>query len=143
MAPSRRSRTYLTLYFSLERPEDLDLLTWLYALPITRRGTVIKACLGAGLAAYLHAHDPDRRPLDRQAVGDLVATRARARRRRRQVGRRDDGDRWTSSPTPVPIDPSVAPERTDPAPEALTPAAGRRADDTEARLDRLLRSFLR
>ena len=43
------------------------------------------------LAAYLHAHHPDRPPLDRQTVRDLVATRARAGRRRRRAEPADGG----------------------------------------------------
>src|SRR2546426_2027107 len=88
---SRGSRLYLALYFNVERAEDLDLLTLLYALPLTRRGPAIKQILHASLAAYLGAHHPDRSPLDRQTVRDLVAARARAGRRRRQGGRLDDG----------------------------------------------------
>ncbi len=41
----RGSRIYLTLYFNVERTEDLDLLTLLYALPLTRRGPAIKQIL--------------------------------------------------------------------------------------------------
>jgi hypothetical protein len=44
---------------------------------------------------------------------------------------------------PVPIDPSTLPLVTDPALETSTPEAVRSADDVEARLDRLLRSFVR
>jgi hypothetical protein len=47
------------------------------------------------------------------------------------------------SPLPAPIDPSISPPATDPALETRTPGAVRSSDDTEQRLDRLLRSFLR
>src|SRR6516165_4695165 len=75
LVPTRRaSRTYLNLYFSLERTEDLELLTWLYALPVSRRGAGIKRVLRAGLAAFLHEQYPDRSPLSHAAVRDVVAT---------------------------------------------------------------------
>ena len=137
---SRGSRIYLALYFNVERAEDLDLLTQLYALPVSRRGAAIKHVLRAGLAAFLHEQYPDRSPLSREAVRDVVATRARARRRRRAGQRPNDNDRMVPSPLPAPIDPSIS---TDPALETRTPGAVRSSDDTEQRLDRLLRSFLR
>ena len=140
---SRGSRIYLALYFNVERAEDLDLLTQLYALPVSRRGAAIKHVLRAGLAAFLHEQYPDRSPLSREAVRDLVATRARGRRRRRAGQRPNDNDRMVPSPLPAPIDPSISPPATDPALETRTPGAVRSSDDTEQRLDRLLRSFLR
>jgi hypothetical protein len=87
----RGSHVYLALSFNIERAEDLDLLSWLYAQPVTRRGAAIKHLLRAGLPGYLHAQHPESTPLDHQAVRDLVATRARARRRRR--GEPADADR--------------------------------------------------
>ena len=140
---SRRSRTYLALYFNVERAEDLELLTRLYALPVTRRGPAIKHVLRAGLAGYLHSHHPDRSPLGPQAVRDLVAMRARARRRRRRGEQADDDGARVPSPARVSIDPSIPPQGADPAPEALTREADRPSRDAEIRLDRLLRSFLR
>jgi hypothetical protein len=144
MTPPRASRTYLNLYFNLERTEDLQLLTLLYALPVRYRGPAIKQILRSGLAAYLLAHHPDRPPLDRQAVRDLVAPRARARRRRL----RDKPAHGRSQIAGLPASP--------PGPEAgpiaaPTPASGEAADagnrpssgNPEVRLDRLLRSFLR
>src|SRR5437899_7399819 len=103
MTTPRRSRTYLTLYFNLERAEDLDLLTLLYALPTTRRGATVKSLLRVYLAAYLHAHHPDRPPLDRQVVRDLVATRARTWRRRRPGARADDGGPRALAPARQPV----------------------------------------
>ena len=144
LVPTRRaSRTYLNLYFSLERTEDLELLTWLYALPVSRRGAGIKRVLRAGLAAFLHEQYPDRSPLSHAAVRDVVATRARARRGRRAGERANDGGRTIPPPLPAAIDPSTPPRVTDPALETPAPEAVRSSDDVEARLDHLLRSFVR
>src|SRR2546426_11087345 len=100
---SRGSRLYLALYFNVERAEALDLLTLLYALPLTRRGPAIKHILHASLAAYLGAHHPDRSPLDRQTVRDLVAARARAGSRRRRAERAEDGGVRAPAPAPRPV----------------------------------------
>jgi hypothetical protein len=144
MTVPRRSRTYLTLYFNLERTEDLDLLTLLYALPVTRRGPAVKSLLRADLAAYLHAHHPDRPPLDRQAVHDLVATRARARRRRRRGQPAEDGGRGAPSCAPVPHHEVGPPGIPGQGLDELTGNADQApSGNAEVRLDRLLRSFLR
>jgi len=140
---SRGSRIYLALYFNVERAEDLDLLTQLYALPVSRRGAGIKRVLRAGLAAFLHEQYPDRSPLSHAAVRDVVATRARARRGRRAGERANDGGRTIPPPLPAAIDPSTPPRVTDPALETPAPEAVRSSDDVEARLDHLLRSFVR
>jgi hypothetical protein len=98
--------------------------------------------LRAGLDAFLHKQYPDRSPLSHAAVRDVVATRARARRRRRASERANDGGRMIPPPLPAPIDPSIPPLVTDPALETPAPEAVRSSDDVEARLDRLLRSFM-
>jgi hypothetical protein len=141
---SRGSRIYLALYFNLERAEDLDLLTWLYALPVTQRGPAVKQFLRSGLAAYLQAHHPDRPPLDRQGVRDLVATRGRARRRRRRDDPIHRGRHVGISAAPPPAEetrpiggPTLPPE--EPTDDGNRSSSG----DPEIRLDRLLRSFLR
>jgi hypothetical protein len=143
MTPRRGSRTYLNLYFDLDRAEDLQLLILLYALPVRRRGPAIKQVLRSGLAAYLHAHHPDRPPLDRQAVRDLVATRARARRRRRRDEPVPGGLHVARSPAAPPVQEAglITPSTTsgEPADDRSRPSAG----DSDVRLDRLLRSFLR
>ena len=51
MTPPRASRTYLNLYFDLDRAEDLQLLTLLYALPVRHRGPAIKQVLTQWRAA--------------------------------------------------------------------------------------------
>ena len=80
LVPTRRaSRTYLNLYFSLERTEDLELLTWLYALPVSRPRAAITHFLRAGLATFLRENCT---PLRRAAVRDFVAPRARGPARR-------------------------------------------------------------
>ena len=136
MTTPRRSRTYLTLYFNLERAEDLDLLTLLYALPTTRRGATVKSLLRVYLAAYLHAHHPDRPPLDRQVVRDLVATRARTWRRRRRGARADDGE---LAAVRQPVGESDPLGKRDPTAEEPPRDAKRSpSDDTEARFDRFL-----
>jgi len=141
---SRGSRVYLALYFNVERAEDLDLLTLLYALPLTRRGPAIKQILDAHLAAYLGAHHPDRSPLDRQAVRDLVAARARSGRRRRRAERADGGRRGAPSHPSVSIPNVRAPRTTGQGLEEFTDDAARApSGNAEIRLDRLLRSFLR
>ena len=141
---SRGSRVYLALYFNVDRAEDLDLLTLLFALPLTRRGPAIKQILRAHLAAYLGAHHPDRAPLDRQTVRDLVAARARPRRRRRRGERADGVRRGAPSHPPVSIPEVSAPRTTGQGLDELTDDAARApSGHAEIRLDRLLRSFLR
>ncbi len=144
MTPPRASRTYLNLYFNLERTEDLQLLTLLYALPVTQRGPAIKQILRSGLAAYLQAHHPDRPPLDRQAVRDLVATRARVRRRRRRGDPADENHRRAVAHAPGPS-PALSPSGTPGPSLKARPWDGDRpsSGDAEVRLDRLLRSFQR
>lgn len=138
------SRTYLSVYFNLDRLEDVEVLGLVYALPSSWRGRAIKAVLRAGLRAYLEAHHADRPALDRQAVRALVAARGPGRRRRH---------RGEGVPTPLPEDrPLGAASGKDAEPATRAdPLDGGRADeespesprDTGARLDRLLRSFLR
>ena len=143
MTVPRRSRTYLTLYFNLERTEDLDLLTLLYALPVTRRGSAVKGLLRAGRAAYLYTHHPDRPPLGRQAVHGLVATRGRVRRRRRRDAPVDESPCGAAAHAAVPIR-EVSPSG---IPGQGLGEGARNEDrapscDAEVHLDRLLRSFL-
>ena len=72
---SQGSRIYLALYFNVERTEDLDLLTLLYALPLTRRGPAIKQILrrtprglpGRASPGSLPARSPDRAGSRRRA----------------------------------------------------------------------------
>jgi hypothetical protein len=138
------SQTYLSVYFNLERSEDLEVLGLVYALPPSGRGRAIKAVLRTGLRGYLDAHHADRPALDRQAVRALVAARARGQRRPR---------RGEGVPTSRPDRPSHEPasgNETAPVTRPDPPHGGRAPDgspdprpDTEARLDRLLRSFRR
>ncbi len=141
---SRGSHIYLALYFNIERAEDLDLLSWLYALPVTRRGAAIKHLLRAGLPGYLHAQHPETTPLDHQAVRNLVATRARARRRRRR-GEPADADRRRAPAQAAVPNHELSPSGTaGPSLEERTPDRDRASSgDAEIRLDRLLRSFMR
>lgn len=138
------TRTYLSVYFNLDRREDVEVLGLVYALPRSWRGRAIKAVLRTGLPAYLEAHHADRPALDQQAVRALVAARGPRRPRR---------DRGAGVPTPLADDQPLGATSENVAepvtrPDSLDDA---RADegtsaspaDTDARLDRLLRSFLR
>jgi hypothetical protein len=142
---SRGSHVYLTLYFNIERAEDLDLLSWLYALPVTRRGAAIKHLLRAGLPGSLRAQHPEITPLDHQAVRDLVATRARARRRRRRRGEPADAHRRRAPARAALPNHELSPSGTPGPSLEERPRDRDRASsgDAEVRLDRLLRSFVR
>jgi hypothetical protein len=139
MTTPRRTRTYLTLYFNVERAEDLDLLTLALRAPLTRRGTAVGSL--RHLAAYLGAHHPDR-PRWTPDVRDLVAARAgpdvatpgRARRTAAARARSSSGaDPRRSSPGGQQARSGGLTDDADRAPSS----------DAEVRLDRLLRSFLR
>jgi hypothetical protein len=69
---------YRTLYFSLDRPEDLELLGLLFALPRWRQPSAIKSTLRQHLPAVL-----DGPPLGADEVRAILANPARVRRRRR------------------------------------------------------------
>jgi hypothetical protein len=129
---------YRGLYFTLARDEDVEILGWLLAIPRSRRMRAIKAVLRTGLPAYATARHPGLTPLPPDTV------RVALGRPRRPASARD---RVRADATP-PSAPS--PERDDPdarsgpdsQPERIElPAeAGALA---EAKLDRLLQSFLR
>jgi hypothetical protein len=138
------TRTYLSVYFNLDRREDVEVLGLVYALPPSWRGRVIKAVLRAGLRAYLDAHHADRPALDHQAVRALVAARGQGQPRKhggdgaqtRALQRRPhepaSGNEVESVTRPDPLDGGRANEESSESPR-----------NTGARLDRLLRSFLR
>lgn len=138
------TRIYLSVYFTLDRREDVEVLGLIYALPRSWRGRAIKAVLGTGLRAYLDAHHADRPALDHQAVRALVSARG---------PRRPRCDRGAGVPAPRPEDHplgtasgKVAASVTRPdSPDGAHTHEGSSASpaDTDARLDRLLRSFLR
>jgi hypothetical protein len=75
---------YRTLYFSLDRPEDLELLGLLFALPRWRQPSAIKSALRQHLPAVL-----DGPPLAADEVRAILTNPARVRRRRmHQIWRR-------------------------------------------------------
>jgi hypothetical protein len=110
---------YRTVYFSLDSPEDLELLGLLFALPRWRRPSAIKSALRQHLLAVL-----DGPPLGADEVRAILAKPAQVRRRRRtsthppvssgsspparQVPERETLDQ--DAPTPGAVDASDLPE---------------------------------
>ena len=128
---------YRGLYFNLARDEDVEILGWLLAIPRSRRMRAIKAVLRTGLPAYAAARYPGMTPLPPDTVRAALGTPRRAR----------SGARGACSPRPrLPGNARPAegrPSRTAPSPteRAAEPSRGRVV--AEAKLDRLLQSFLR
>jgi hypothetical protein len=125
---------YRSLYFSLNSPEDLELLGLLFALPRWRQPSAIKSVLRQYLPTVL-----DSPALGPDEVRTIVGTPARTRRRRRAHSQPNASSR-----------PSTAPEQT-PAREMPEPDPGiSRAKDApdsqtaerllESRLDQLMKS---
>jgi hypothetical protein len=125
---------YRSLYFSLDSPEDLDILGMLLALPRRRQPSAIKSALRHYLPTVL-----DGPPLGPDEVRTIVVETLRARGRRRAP----------SKPN-APSRPSTAPEETS-GREIPEPGAGMsRAEDApdvqtaerllESRLDQLTKS---
>jgi hypothetical protein len=128
---------YRGLYFTLARDEDVEILGWLLAIPRSRRMRAIKAVLRTGLPAYAAGRHPDLSPLPPDTV------RAALGRPRRTA---------SSSPDTVKAD-AIHASAPSPERDGLT---ARTAPDSErepieqpaevlaeAKLDRLLQSFLR
>lgn len=130
---------YRGLYFTLARDEDVEILGWLLAIPRSRRMRAIKAVLRTGLPAYATARHPGLTPLPPGTV------RATLGRPRRPVSGARGMVRADATPGSAP-----SPERDDPdarsgpdsQPERIEPPAEAGAL-AEAKLDRLLQSFLR
>ena len=130
---------YRGLYFNLGRDEDVEILGWLLAIPRSRRMRAIKAVLRTGLPAYMAARYPDVIPLPPDTV------RAALTRPRQTVSGTQDtvrGDAVLAS----------APSRQRDGPAARFGADSARTESepsaeagvlAEAKLDRLLQSFLR
>ena len=129
---------YRGLYFNLARDDDVEILGWLLAIPRARRMRAIKAALRTGLPAYATARHPELIPLAPDAV------------RAAPVGRR----RTRSEPRRAPAGSAMLPG----ARRSQAPPSGRSGPDSEplpseplvlarvvveAKLDRLLQSFLR
>ena len=130
---------YRGLYFTLARDEDVEILGWLLAIPRSRRMRAIKAVLRTGLPAYAAARYPGLTPLPPNTV------RAALGRPRHPVSGPRDMVRADTTPASAPTPerdgpgarpgPDSEPERIEPPAEAGVLA--------EAKLDRLLQSFLR
>ena len=130
---------YRGLYFTLARDEDVEILGWLLAIPRSRRMRAIKAVLRTGLPAYAAARYPGLTPLPPNTV------RAALGRPRHPVSGPRDMVRADATPASAPTPerdgpgarpgPDAEPERIEPPAEAGVLA--------EAKLDRLLQSFLR
>lgn len=125
---------YRSLYFSLNSPEDLELLGMLLALPRWRQPSAIKSALRQYLPTVL-----DGPPLGPDAVRTVVANPARSRRRRRAPSQPNAASRRAaaSEETPTHVIPGsdAASARTEDPPDLQT--AERRL---ESRLDRLMKS---
>jgi hypothetical protein len=130
---------YRGLYFTLARDEDVEILGWLLAIPRSRRMRAIKAVLRTGLPAYASARYPGLTPLPPNTV------RAALGRPRRPVSGARDMVRADATPASA-----SSPERDGPGarsgpdsePERIEPPA-ETGVLAEAKLDRLLQSFLR
>jgi hypothetical protein len=124
---------YRSLYFSLNNPEDLELLGMLFALPRWRQPTAIKSALRQYLPTVL-----DRPALDEDEVRAFVENSGRARRRRCAPG-----PRLASS---QPTTPQTIPgqEGSDPGPETARAKDAREGAPAEVvlenRLDQLMKS---
>ena len=130
---------YRGLYFTLARDEDVEILGWLLAIPRSRRMRAIKAVLRTGLPAYAAARHPGLIPLPPDTV------RAALGRPRRPVSGARDMVRADATPGSA-----QSPERNGPGARSGADSQPKRIEPpaetgvlAEAKLDRLLQSFLR
>ena len=130
---------YRGLYFTLARDEDVEILGWLLAIPRSRRMRAIKAVLRTGLPAYAAARHPGLTPLPPNTVRAALG-----RPRRTASGPRDTGsaDAILARAPSLERDDPDARSGPDSQPERIEPPAEAGAL-AEAKLDRLLQSFLR
>jgi hypothetical protein len=130
---------YRGLYFTLARDEDVEILGWLLAIPRSRRMRAIKAVLRTGLPAYAAARHPELSPLPPDTVRAALGRPRRPVSSARDMARADATPASASSPE---RDGPGARSGPDSEPERIEPPAetGLLA---EAKLDRLLQSFLR
>jgi hypothetical protein len=130
---------YRGLYFTLARDEDVEILGWLLAIPRSRRMRAIKAVLRTGLPAYAAGRHPDLSPLSPDTVRAALGRPRRTASGRRETVRADAIPASAPSPerdgTAARSGPDSARERIQQPAEAGVLA--------EAKLDRLLQSFLR
>lgn len=127
-AVSMADAYYRSLYFSLNSPEDLELLGMLLALPCWRQPSATKSALRQYLPTVL-----DGPPLGPDEVRAMVANRVRARGRRRTPSQPNAPSRPSTAPGEVP-----AREITEPDAEI---SRGKDAPDLQT-AERLLESRL-
>lgn len=125
---------YRGLYFNLGRDEDVEILGWLLAIPRSRRMRAIKAVLRTGLPAYAAARYPEMTPLSPDTVRAALTTPQRA----------GSGSRGglTAPAFPRNARPAEGPPIADTEPTGSGQPIEVRVV-AEAKLDRLLQSFLR
>ena len=130
---------YRGLYFTLARDEDVEILGWLLAIRRSRRMRAIKTVLRTGLPAYATARYPGLTPLAPDSVRAALGKPRRPVLSARDMARADATPASASSPERdgpgAPSGPDSEPVRIEPSAEAGVLA--------EAKLDRLLQSFLR
>jgi hypothetical protein len=130
---------YRGLYFTLARDEDVEILGWLLAIPRSRRMRAIKAVLRTGLPAYAAARHPELSPLPPDTVHAALGRPRRPVSGSRGMVRADATPASASSPERDCPGPRPG---ADSEPERIEPSAGVGVL-AEAKLDRLLQSFLR
>jgi hypothetical protein len=125
---------YRGLYFNLARDEDVEILGWLLAIPRSRRMRAIKAVLRTGLPSYAATRHPELTPLSPDTVRAVLATPQRARA----------GSRGALTAPAIPGNARSA--EGPPVTDSEPPGSGHPVEAhvvAEAKLDRLLQSFLR
>jgi hypothetical protein len=129
---------YRGLYFNLARDEDVEILGWLLAIPRARRMRAIKSALRTGLPAYAAVRYPELTPLSADAVRAALGGHRRTRSKSRGA---PAGSAILPSARP-PEGPPNGHSEPDSEPLPSEPLAQARVV-VEAKLDRLLQSFLR
>lgn len=138
-----RPGLFKSLYFSLRRPEDVQLLRFILALPHSQQNSILKAALQDTLPRYLRRHYPKIALLSPEAVEAAIKS---AKRR---------GPRRSPAPHPWPTDETPRPpvlaspsgndghqlpsEPTPPVPPQ--PSETEHRQEAERKLDRLLRTL--
>jgi hypothetical protein len=133
---------YRGLYFNPDRADDLEILRWLLAMPRSQRSRAIKAVLLAGLPAYVAVHYPNQTAPAAKEVPSRLAAASRS------TSPRDTGRPALAAASPVAASaPSFAPEpgpvMADRASDAERPGDEDARAAAEAKLDLLVRSFVK
>jgi hypothetical protein len=129
---------YRGLYFNLAPDEDGEILGWLLAIPRARRMRAIKSALRTGLPAYVAVRYHELTPLSAEAVRAALGGHRRTRSESRGA---PTGSAVLPSGRP-PEGPPSGHSEPDSAPLPSEPLGQARVV-VEAKLDRLLQSFLR